>query len=136
MNDLHSLVQKPGEMLRQYMQRFNHISYNIPDAEDPCIISTFSANVRDSKMREELSMDRVRTVSELFALADRCARAEEGRLAPEIAKKSEEQPESSGKRKRLRKREPRQALAAEPSPSAGAGKRTKTEGGSPPPSDG
>ena len=45
MNDLRSLVQKPGEMLRQYMQRFSHISYNILDAEDPSIISTFSANV-------------------------------------------------------------------------------------------
>ena len=72
-------------------------------------------------------MDRVRTVNELFALADRCARAEEGRLAPEIAKRSEEQPESSGKRKRSHKREPRQALAAEPAPTTGAGKRAKAE---------
>ena len=73
-------------------------------------------------------MDRVRTVNELFALADRCARAEEGRLAPEMAKRSEEQPESSGKRKRSHKREPRQALAAEPTPATGAGRRDKAEG--------
>ena len=70
-------------------------------------------------------MHKVRTVNELFALADRCARAEEGRLAPEMAKKSEEQPESSGKRSH--KREPRQAHAAEPAPTTGAEKRAKDE---------
>lgn len=52
-------------------------------------------------------MDKVHTVNELYAPADRCAKAKEGRLAPEITKRAEEQPESSGKKKRLRKRESR-----------------------------
>ena len=38
-------------------------------------------------MRKELSMNRVHTVNELFALVDHCARAEKGRLDPEMAKK-------------------------------------------------
>ncbi|SPT21169.1 unnamed protein product [Triticum aestivum] len=49
-SDLHLLVQKEGEPLRQ--------------------------------MREELAMCKIRDVSELYALADRCARAEEGRKFP------------------------------------------------------
>ena len=57
----------------------------------------------------------------------RSAKAEEGRLAPERAKRAEEEPESSGKKKRSRQRSSRRALAAEPSPSSGTSKKTKTE---------
>ena len=96
MNDLYALVQEPNEMLRHFMQRFSHVSHNIPEAPDAAIITAFSANVRDVRMREKLSVRKVRTVNELYALADRCARAEEGRLAPEHAKKAEAGPASSG----------------------------------------
>ena len=72
-------------------------------------------------------MHRVCTVNELYALVDRCARAEEGRLAPECAKKAEAGPTSSGGKKRPRKWSSRQALATEPSNSAGADKKAKTE---------
>ena len=34
-------------------------------------------------MREEMAMCKIRDVSELYALADKCARAEEGRKLPE-----------------------------------------------------
>ena len=78
-------------------------------------------------MREKLSVRKVRTVNELYMLADRCARAEEGRLAPERAKKAEAGPASSGGKKRLRKQSSWQALAAEPSTSAGTDKKAKTE---------
>ena len=33
-------------------------------------------------MREELAMNKVKDVAELYVLADRCARAEEGRKYP------------------------------------------------------
>ena len=72
-------------------------------------------------------MRKVRTINELYALADRCARAEEGCLAPEHAKKAEAGPASSGGKKRLHTRSSRQALAAEPSTSAGTDKKAKTE---------
>ena len=52
MNDLYALVRKSGEMLRHFMQRFSHISHDIPEAVDAAIITAFSANVRDVKMRE------------------------------------------------------------------------------------
>src|SRR3954464_4958565 len=45
----------------------------------PAIISAFHQNVRNRKMREELAMNKVKDVAELYVLADRCARAEEGR---------------------------------------------------------
>ena len=43
------------------------------------VISAFHQNVRNRRMREEMAMCKIRDVSELYALADKCARAEEGR---------------------------------------------------------
>ena len=46
------------------------------------IISTFSDGVRDVKMKEELAIhEELCTSQELFNLATKCARAEEGRLS-------------------------------------------------------
>ena len=91
-------------MLRHFMQRFSHVSHNIPEAPDAAIVTAFSANIRDIQMGEKLNMRKVRTVNELYALVDRCARAEEGRLAPERAKKVEAGPASSDGKKQPRKR--------------------------------
>ena len=102
MSDLHSLIQKIGETLRHFMQRFSHAAHNIPDAADAAIIEAFSASIRDIKMLEELNMHMVHTVNELYTLADLRAKAEEGHLAPERARKAGEEPESSGKKKRPR----------------------------------
>ena len=52
MNDLYALFQEPNEMLRHFMQRFSHVSHNIPEAPDAAIITAFYANVRDVRMRE------------------------------------------------------------------------------------
>ena len=38
--------------------------------------------MRNRRMREEMAMCKIRDVSELYALADKCARAEEGRKLP------------------------------------------------------
>ena len=46
------------------------------------MISAFHQNMRNRKMREELAMTKVKDVAELYVLADRCARAEEGRKYP------------------------------------------------------
>ena len=49
---------------------------------DEAIISAFSHGVRDVKMKEELAIHEVLCTSqELFNLATKCARAEEGRLS-------------------------------------------------------
>ena len=49
---------------------------------DKAIISAFSNGVRDIKMKEELAIHEELCISqELFNLATKCARAEEGRLS-------------------------------------------------------
>ena len=53
------------------------MQYNIPDVHPAIVISVFH-----QKMREELAMNKVKYVAELYVLADRCARAEEGRKYP------------------------------------------------------
>jgi hypothetical protein len=53
----------------------------IPRISNEEVISTFSTGVTDIKMREKLSMnDELTSIVRLFKIADRCAKAEEGRL--------------------------------------------------------
>ena len=59
------------------------MQYNIPDVHPAAVISAFHQNMRNRKMREELAMTKVKDVAELYVLADRCARAEEGRKYPD-----------------------------------------------------
>ena len=58
------------------------MQYNIPNVHPAAVISAFHQNVRNRKMCEELAMNKVKDVAELYVLADRCARAEEGRKYP------------------------------------------------------
>ena len=58
------------------------MQYNIPDVHPAAVISAFHQNMRNRKMREELAMNNVKDVAELYVLADRCARAQEGRKYP------------------------------------------------------
>src|SRR3954467_4257836 len=55
---------------------------NIPDVHPAAIISAFHQNIRNRKMREELAMNKVKDVAELYVLANRCAQAEEERKYP------------------------------------------------------
>jgi hypothetical protein len=48
---LHSVVQKEGKRLREFMLHFSQIAHTIPEAEDATIIGAFMMNVRDKKMR-------------------------------------------------------------------------------------
>src|SRR6187399_3314786 len=81
-SDLHLLAQKEGEPLRKNIQRFSRVQHNIPDVHPAAVISAFHQNVRNRSMREEMAMCKIRDASELYALADKCARAEEGRKLP------------------------------------------------------
>lgn len=81
-SNLHLLAQKEGEPMRKYIQRFSSVQHNIPDVHPAAVISAFHQNVRNRRMREEMAMCKIRDVSELYALADKCARAEEGRKLP------------------------------------------------------
>ena len=83
---LHAVRQEPGETLRKFISRFTMVRGTIPRISDASIITAFRQGVRDQKMLEKLATHDVETVSTLFALADKCARAAEGRawhLAPQ-----------------------------------------------------
>jgi hypothetical protein len=79
------------------------------------IIAACIAGVHDNRCCEELRIRELSIVSELYALFDECARAEEGRLAPEHALQAANDLVPTDK-KETRKRASKQILAAEPGP--------------------
>jgi hypothetical protein len=72
---LHVVRQEPGETLRAFIARFTKVRGTIPRVSDASIITAFRQGIRDEKMLEKLAMHDVETVTMLFALADKCARA-------------------------------------------------------------
>jgi hypothetical protein len=75
---LHAVRQEPGETLRTFISRFTKVRGTIPRISNASIITAFRQGVRHEKMLEKLATHDVETVSTLFALADKCARAAEG----------------------------------------------------------
>jgi hypothetical protein len=78
---LHAVRQEPGETLRKFISRFTKVRGTIPHISDASIITAFRQGVRDKKMLEKLATHDVETVPTHFALADKCARAAEGRAS-------------------------------------------------------
>jgi hypothetical protein len=76
---LHAVRQEPGETLQTFISRFTKVRGTIPRISNASIITAFRRGVHDEKMLEKLAMHDVETVPTLFALADKCARAAEGR---------------------------------------------------------
>jgi hypothetical protein len=70
--------QEPGETLWAFISRFTKVRGTIPRISDASIITAFRQGVRDKKMLEKLATHNVETVTTLFTLADKCARAAEG----------------------------------------------------------
>jgi hypothetical protein len=80
-NDHKAVRQYKGETLFQYIQRFSQMRNKIPRISNEEVIFTFSTGVSDIKMREKLSVnDELTSIVRLFEIANRCAKAEEGRL--------------------------------------------------------
>jgi hypothetical protein len=75
---LHTVRQQPRETLRAFISHFTKVRGTIPRISDTSIITAFRQGVRDEKMLEKLVTHQVETVTTLFALADKCARAAEG----------------------------------------------------------
>ena len=71
--------QGSGETLRAFISRFTKVRGTIPRISDASIITAFCQGVCDEKMLEKLATHDVDDVTTLFALADKCARATEGR---------------------------------------------------------
>jgi hypothetical protein len=76
---LHAVRQEPGETLRAFISCFTKVWGTIPRISDASIITAYRQGVCDEKMLEKLATHDVETVSTLFTLADKCARAAEGR---------------------------------------------------------
>jgi hypothetical protein len=76
---LHAVRQELGETLLTFISRFTKVRGTIPRISNASIIMAFRQGVRDEKMLEKLATHDVETVPTLFALADKCARAAEGR---------------------------------------------------------
>ena len=110
------------------------MQYNIPNVHPAAVISAFHQNMRNRKMREELAMTKVKDVTELYVLADRCARAEEGRKYP--GEDAGAETNSTDKdtaaltkkgRRRSRKRKGKAVLAIEGSDDTSAAKKVKAD---------
>jgi hypothetical protein len=79
--------QEPGETLRAFISSFTKVRGTIPRISDASIITAFRQGGHDENMLEKLATHDVETVTTHFALADKCARAAEGRAwhsAPHI----------------------------------------------------
>jgi hypothetical protein len=76
---LHAVRQQLGETLRAFISRFTKVHGTIPRISNASIITAFRQGVRDEKMLEKLATHQVETITTLFALVDKCARATEGR---------------------------------------------------------
>ena len=81
-SDLQVIPQRDGENLCKYIQRFSHVHHNIPDIHPAAVVAAFHMKVHNRRMRSEMDVEQVKTINDLYALADRCARAEEGRRLP------------------------------------------------------
>jgi hypothetical protein len=66
-------VQRKGETLRSYIQRWSVIKNSAEDVSDEKAIYAFSAGLRHSDLIEEVGRTRPRTVSELIEVANRFA---------------------------------------------------------------
>jgi hypothetical protein len=76
---LHAVRQEPGEILWTFISHFTKVRGTIPRISDASIITAFRQGVRDEKMLEKLATHDMETVPTLFALANKCAEAAEGR---------------------------------------------------------
>jgi hypothetical protein len=77
--DLHAVRQRPGESLRSFIQWFSQVRNTIPRISNASVVVAFRQGVRDEKILEKFATHDVQDVSALFSLADKCARAAEGR---------------------------------------------------------
>jgi hypothetical protein len=98
--DLASGVQKKGESLREFIQRFCNKRNIIPEVDDKSIIMFFKKGLRDRALIQKVTMKNPRTSEAMFTIANRYALAEEATLDSREQKKEKDsghtyQPSSS-----------------------------------------
>jgi hypothetical protein len=77
LEEIKACVQKKGETLRSYIQRWSVIKNSAEDVSDERAIDAFSAGLHRSDLVEEIGRTRPRTVSELMEVANRFADGED-----------------------------------------------------------
>jgi hypothetical protein len=128
--DLRRIKQQPGETLRKYIQCFTNVRIKIPKVSDEAVISVFADGVRDVRMKEELAMhEDLCSALEMFNLANKCARAEEGRLS--LVELPEVDPEDKKTKAKEAKRKGPAMLAAKPETKRGCDYPESSKGGRP-----
>ena len=116
--DLDRVVQKPGETLRQFMQRFSQVRNTIPRMEPARVIAAFGHGVRDKDMLGELGVHAPETVTELFKLADKCALRQEAQAWHDPPTKTNVKQDTGGsgmsktQKKKLQKQQKKGQVAA------------------------
>jgi hypothetical protein len=133
---LHTVRQGSGETLRAFISRFTKVRGTIPRISDASIITAFCQGVCDEKMLEKLATHDVDDVTTLFALADKCARATEGRAwhsVPQVkvtkVGDSDVVTQGGGRKKKRNKihghEKPRFAVSVAAAATGGQGERSK-----------
>jgi hypothetical protein len=109
--------------MRSFVQRFSQVRNTIPRISNASVVVAFRQGVRDEKMLEKLATHDVQDVSALFSLADKCAKAAEGRAwhsSAAQAAKGESKPntgvqaQGGGKKKKKKKAGSTQSMAGAP----------------------
>jgi hypothetical protein len=77
LEEIKTCVQKKGETLRSYIQRWSVIKNSAEDVSDERAIDAFSGGLRRLDLVEEIGRTRPRTVSELMEVANRFADRED-----------------------------------------------------------
>jgi hypothetical protein len=98
--DLDSVIQKNGESLREFIQRFCNQRNIILEVDDKSIVMFFKKGLRDPSLIYKLTMKNPRTSEAMFAIAKKYALDEEATLNTREQKKEKEsghmnQPSSS-----------------------------------------
>jgi hypothetical protein len=98
--DLASVIQKKGESLQEFIQRFCNKRNIIPEVNDKSIVMFFKKGLRDLALIRKLAMKNPRTSEAMFTITNRYALAEEASLDTREQKKERDsghadQPSSS-----------------------------------------
>jgi hypothetical protein len=128
---LHAVRRKSGESLRAFISRFTKVRGTIPRISDASVITAFRQGVCDKKMLEKLATHEVESVTTLFSLADKCARAAEGRAWHSVPQDGADQaggsdatPQDGGKKNKKNRDRPRPPVGSTVT-AAAAGARTR-----------
>jgi hypothetical protein len=77
LEEVKACVQRKGEMLRSYIQRWSIIKNSAEDVSDKRAIDAFTAGLRRSDLVEEVGRTRPTTVAELMEQANKFADGED-----------------------------------------------------------